>query len=295
MNYTIKNGGFTYTVSTLGAQLISAKDESANEFIWQGNPDFWAGRAPLLFPVCGKDFINRSFGQKYRGKRYDMKIHGFLRRLEFNVSEYDEKHIILSASENAETLAEYPFKFTVTVSYTAEDCKLLSSYSVKNESEEVMPFAFGLHPGFNVFTHGGANVNDYRVIFDKTEAEIRTPISEYPNGPDFEDISLPSGEFKIDNDSIAAVDTIVFKKVGTHARLVCEKNTHEIDMTFSENLPVFCIWKHPSMSAEYLCLEPWSTIGLRAVTEENLDTRFGMIRLGVGKTEEFFCNFKFSL
>ena len=158
MNYVLKGENMTYTISSLGAELLSAKNAVGEEFIWQADAAFWGDHAPLLFPICGR--LKNAY-YMYEGKRYDMRIHGFLKRLEFSVIESDESHVVMSVSENEETLKEYPFAFTVTVSYTADKCKLLSTYSIKNNSDRVMPFAFGLHPGFNIFTEGGITTDDY--------------------------------------------------------------------------------------------------------------------------------------
>ncbi len=290
MNYIIKSGDMSYTISPLGAELISAVSAQGDEFIWQANPDFWGGHAPLLFPICGR---LKNFYYMFEGKRYDMGIHGFLRRLEFDVVSASDTEVVMSVCENEETLKQYPFRFTVTVTYKAENCKLLSSYTIKNDNDRVMPFAFGLHPGFNIFTDGGATVNDYKVLYDRDTALQRTPLSQYPNGPAFLPIEFKNRELKIDNEAIAAVDTIVLKNVGTHTRLVCEKNSHEIEMSFSQNLPLYCIWKHPSLDAQYLCLEPWTTEPARYIDEENLATRENMIHLAPGAIENFFCDFGF--
>lgn len=290
MNYIIKSGDMSYTISTLGAELISAVSAQGDEFIWQANPDFWGGHAPLLFPICGR---LKNFYYMFEGKRYDMGIHGFLRRLEFDVVSASDTEVVMSVCENEETLKQYPFRFTVTVTYKAENCKLLSSYTIKNDNDRIMPFAFGLHPGFNIFTDGGATVNDYKVLYDQDTALQRTPLSQYPNGPAFLPIEFKNRELKIDNEAIAAVDTIVLKNVGTHTRLVCEKNSHEIEMSFSQNLPLYCIWKHASLDARYLCLEPWTTEPARYIDEENLATRENMIHLAPGAIENFFCDFGF--
>ena len=98
---------------------------------------------------------------------------------------------------------------------------------------------------------------------------------------------------RLEFDVVAAVDTIVLKNVGTHSRLICEKSSHEIEMRFSENLPLYCIWKHPSMDAHYLCLEPWTTEPARYVEEEHLTTRENMIHLAPRASEHFFCDFTF--
>ena len=280
----------TYTVSSVGAELISAKNSAGDEFMWQGNPKFWENHAPLLFPVCGR---LKNFFYMYDGKRYDMGIHGFLRRLEFSSVEADDTHVILTVSENEETLCEYPFAFTVTVSYSVKNDKLMSSYSITNNDEKVMPFAFGLHPGFNVFTEGGITVDDYRVIFDNASAKQRTFPPDYPDGPEYLPIEFENNEFRIDSAEIGRIDTVILNGVGFHSRFVCDRSSHEIEMEFSENLPMYCIWKNPSPEAQYICLEPWSTATARGVEVEELMTKKNMIHLERGKTETFFCNFTF--
>ena len=157
-----------------------------------------------------------------------------------------------------------------------------------------MPFAFGLHPGFSIFTDGGITVNDYKMVFNTTSAQRRTHITDHPDGPEFIPCELPGGEFMLDNEELARVDTILFKSVGEGARLICQRSTHEIGLEFSKNLPIFCIWKKPSIRANYLCLEPWSTPPVRDVEIEELMTRKNMIHLAPGECEDFFCNFTFT-
>ena len=290
MNCIIKDENMSFTISTLGAELISAKNALDDEFIWNGDANYWGEQAPLLFPVCGR---LKNFFYMYEGKRYDMGIHGFLRRLEFSLIESDDTHVVMTVSQNDQTLKEYPFNFTVTVSYTVENGKLLSTYSVKNDSDKLMPFAFGLHPGFRIFTDGGISVDDYKMVFNTTSSHRRTLIAEYPNGPEFLPCEFDLGEFKIDNGKIAHDGTIIFRNVGEAARLVCEKSSHEIGLEFSKNLPIFCIWKNPSPDANYVCLEPWSTQPALYIEVEELLTRKNMIHLAPGKSEDFFCNFTF--
>ncbi|MBR1677049.1 MAG: aldose 1-epimerase family protein, partial [Clostridia bacterium] len=60
MIYTIENDYLKVDVETLGAQLksIFSKVEKT-EYLWQGNPDYWAGRAYNLFPIVGRLFENK--------------------------------------------------------------------------------------------------------------------------------------------------------------------------------------------------------------------------------------------
>ena len=75
----ISNGEITAVISTRGAELKSVV-KNGREFIWEGDPNVWAGQAPLLFPICGglKD-------DKYvlGGNEYTLEKHGFARFKEF--------------------------------------------------------------------------------------------------------------------------------------------------------------------------------------------------------------------
>ena len=48
----IKYKKLSAKIETLGAQLISFKDEK-EEYMWQRDENVWANCSPVLFPVCG--------------------------------------------------------------------------------------------------------------------------------------------------------------------------------------------------------------------------------------------------
>ena len=51
MEITLKKGSLTARVETLGGELVSLRDASDTEYIWVGDPAYWAGRNPVLFPI----------------------------------------------------------------------------------------------------------------------------------------------------------------------------------------------------------------------------------------------------
>ena len=53
MELELKRGGRTARVETLGGELVSYRDERGLEYIWGGDPAYWPGRNPLLFPIVG--------------------------------------------------------------------------------------------------------------------------------------------------------------------------------------------------------------------------------------------------
>ena len=50
---SIQNEYLCVEISTKGAELQSIRDTAGTERLWQGDPAFWTGRAPVLFPICG--------------------------------------------------------------------------------------------------------------------------------------------------------------------------------------------------------------------------------------------------
>jgi galactose mutarotase-like enzyme len=50
---TISSGHLKATISTRGAELQCLTDSGRRDLLWNGDPAFWQGRAPILFPVTG--------------------------------------------------------------------------------------------------------------------------------------------------------------------------------------------------------------------------------------------------
>jgi galactose mutarotase-like enzyme len=51
MNTVLKSGRTTAEIQSLGAELVSLKKDGC-EYIWNGDKTYWAGHAPVLFPIC---------------------------------------------------------------------------------------------------------------------------------------------------------------------------------------------------------------------------------------------------
>ena len=78
----IKNEQLTVEISSLGAELQSIKDAQGNEYLWDGDEQYWNRHSPILFPiVCGL------WKDTYRidGKEYQLGRHGFARDTEFQL------------------------------------------------------------------------------------------------------------------------------------------------------------------------------------------------------------------
>ena len=112
MIHTIKNEFLTVQISSLGAELYSIRSSDGVEYLWQGDKKYWGGRAPVMFPICGRLFEGK---YTYLGKEYSMPNHGIARASEFDLVALSEESVALELKSNKETLEKYPFNFSLQI------------------------------------------------------------------------------------------------------------------------------------------------------------------------------------
>lgn len=280
MLYTIKNDKLTATVDTLGAELSSVKSTENHEYIWQGEE--WKKHAPVLFPICG-GLLNSSF--TYNGRTYPMEKHGFARVSEFEAVSIDEDSVTLVLKSNEKTLEIYPFEFALYAKYALDGNKLTATYTVENTGKQIMPYMFGWHPAFTL--DGTNEIGSFYVDFGDKDQLMRHTLQHGPFvNPFYTPYPLKDGKYYLNEEEIYANDTMIFRDVPTSVKLGGGNQSHEIDLSYSENLPYLCIWKAPTSSARYICLEPWSHVPADGETEENFLSR-QMARLSPSDKENY--------
>ena len=285
MIYTLKNEFLTASISDKGAELISVKDESGFEYMWNYVGDeFWSDHAPILFPICG-----RLAGGAYTvgGVEYKMNMHGFTRRKDIPVVEKSDTRLAFRLTEDEDTLKQYPFAFSLTVVYELVGRSLSLAFTVENKSNRVMPYMLGWHPGFNLDTRGGAKIGDFSLEFTKGDVLSHYPI--YPNGHiagEGFDYKISGNKYYLNEKEIYDIDTMIFSGMGGSARLSAEGAERSLTISWSDNLPFLCIWKEPDSSAEFICVEPWSDLPTCGRVEENFDEK-KLSRLAPGETENY--------
>ena len=143
MNYTIENEDLRVVISSLGAEVQSVVRKSDDkELWWQGDPRFWDGRSPILFPACG-GLWNGVY--TYQGSVYQMPKHGFVKDKEWEMIEQTAPDSITFAFHDTEQTRElYPFRFELRITYQLCGLKLECLYSVANhEQDRLMPYQIG--------------------------------------------------------------------------------------------------------------------------------------------------------
>ncbi|MBQ2106791.1 MAG: aldose 1-epimerase family protein, partial [Lachnospiraceae bacterium] len=255
MQIELKFGEVTGVVETHGGELVSFKDDTGKEYIWDGNPAYWTGRNPNLFPVVG-NLKNGSI--KIEGKEYQMGRHGFARNSEFAVAERGEDYVVFELCENEETLKVYPFKFSFRIEHRLTERGFTTEYRVKNTGDGMLPYCVGAHTAFNCPMNEGENFEDYVLEFEKEEEASTILLSErglFRNG-DTEEM-LSGKTLPLDYSVYARLDTVVFRGLNSKkVRLKHKETGRGVQMEF-EQFPMIAFWTKGAEKAPYICLEPW--------------------------------------
>lgn len=276
MIYTIKSDKATVSISDTGAELMSIKSIDGTEYLWQGDPQYWAGRAYNLFPVVGRLWKGV---YTYKGKTYEMGIHGFIRKSVLSVTAQTANSITFSYSSNAGTLKIYPFDFEYGITYILNGGTLSVSYNVKNTGNELLPFAVGAHPGFNVPLSEHGSFEDWYFEF-----ECKKPVKHLQLSPacfmtdEYKDFVLEKGKILRLKHGLFDNDAIVLKDMCRKITLKSDKSDKSVTVEFPD-LQYLGIWHKPHSDAPYVCIEPWSSLPSYDEVIDDIATKRDMIKI----------------
>lgn len=280
MIYQIKNDVLEVAVNSLGAELWSVKDKEGKEYLWQGDENSWKNRATNLFPFCGR--MTRGI-YTYQGKEYEMMIHGFAKVTEFEKAEQSEKKVVLYFDSNETTLPIYPFRFRFLVSFELEGSTLKQTYMVENKDDKTMYFAVGGHPGFQVPIEEGISFEDYQVTFEPKEVK-QILLSEDYFMTENEVIcpEIKDGKMALRH-NLFDRDALILREAGKEVLIESEKAKTKIRVAFPD-MTYLAIWHRPFTEAQFVCIEPWSSLPARQDVVEDLEQKKDLVSLAAGET-----------
>lgn len=278
---TIQSGNVTAKIKSRGGELASFA-KNGKEYIWQGNPEFWSGQAPVLFPVVGrlKDGV---LGIK--GKDYPMPKHGFVRDMELEVTARKENSVTFSLTGNAATKEYYPWNFAFSVCFTLVGNTLTCTFRVENTDSESILFGVGGHPAFNVPMAAGERFEDYQLEFEHEEILESNHVREDDAiMAETKDLILENGRVLPLERKLFNNDAMIFEGIKSKWVKLVHKDT-KAGIQFSyESFPVLAVWtKGEPVEAPYVCLEPWFSMGFRDNENGNLEDKYGIQRLQPGE------------
>lgn len=274
-NFFIENDELKAAISITGAELQSIYNKSnSTEYLWNANPDYWAKKSPVLFPIVG-GLKNNQY--HFNGKTYVLSRHGFAREKEFEVVQVSNKIIQFILSSSDKTVEIYPFYFKLTIEYSIEKNKLFTKYIVENLGTEEMYFSIGAHPAFKVPLAEQTKFEDWYVEFNEIENADIFPLTS--DGL-LENNSIPF--FQNTNNlqlkkELFYKDALVFKKLNSNKISLKSKSSKTgLTMQF-DDFNFFGIWS--AKNANFVCLEPWCGIADSINSDGNFIQKEGINKL----------------
>jgi len=281
MSLSIENEFLKIDIKQLGGEMTSLYNKKTNtEILWQGDAEFWNGQAPILFPIVGNLKDNAYL---YKGTRYEMGRHGFVRRSnEWSLEKISESKIIATLENTKASLKVYPFPFRLEVTYNLEGKKVTLQHKVTNLGNEALPFSIGGHTAYNILAEGSKH-EDYFLEFSETETDKRyflnnkglitgktTPVLKNTN-----QLTITENLFN--------EDALVFKHLKSNTIGLQGPKGKLLSVSF-EDFPFIGIWAAPK--APFVCIEPWIGHADTIDSSQDLFDKEGSVSLKAAKEFE---------
>lgn len=282
-SYQLKNDVLSVSVDTDGAGLTSIKDEAGLEYLWQGNPEFWSGQAPILFPICGS--LRDGKANIGDGKICTMGRHGIARRCEFTLRHLDADNVSLFLRASEETMKAFPYDFELLMTYRIKDCSVIVEHTVTNHGLEVMPYFVGGHPAFNCPLIGGEAFEDYMIEFEQPETAGCPALIE--DGL----INVDSRNALLDHETSFGVkhelfyhDALIFDHLTSRSASLLHKDTRKGIRVDFKDFDYLGIWSSAN-DGPFVAIEPWSGTSTCSNEDDTFEHKRGVRMLDPGQSE----------
>ncbi|RZS99481.1 aldose 1-epimerase family protein [Aquimarina brevivitae] len=273
--HTLENEFLKVKINSIGAELHSIYNKkNTTEYLWQGDPDIWASRAPVLFPIIGG---LKEGTYAYKGQSYELPKHGFIRYNEdLVVDQPAETKVTFSLQDSAETLKIYPFHFRFEVTYELIENQLKVSHQITNRGNTTMYFSVGGHPAFNCPLYEDEVYTDYYIQLQngtgaKSHVLNKEGLISNQTIAIFEDDKIKLTPNLFDNDAL------IFKQINAGKATLSHNNKGPILSVDFKDFPDLGIWAKPN--APYVCIEPWLGYADVENTNQNLEEKEGIQQL----------------
>ena len=253
MSSTIRIASDTLTteIDPLGAQLSLLRDAAGNDLLWNGDPAFWTGRAPVLFPIVGA-----LAGGHFRlgSERYALPRHGFARGLPFEVVEATAQRARFRLVETPATRAVYPFRFVLELTFDIAGARLSITATVHNPADTPLPASVGFHPALRWPLPGGGDRAAHQLTFEVDEP---SPIRRLDAAGLLRPDALPTpveGRTLMLGDELFRDDVVIFDRLRSRSLRYGSGQGATVKLGFPDASHLG-LWTKPG--AGFLCIEPW--------------------------------------
>ncbi len=277
---TIASAALEAEIALLGAELVRLDTAAGESLLWNGDPAFWTGHAPLLFPIVGTLAGGRF---RHDGRDHALPRHGFARRSRFTLVDRCAGSVTLRLEASEETGAVWPFDFRLDVTHALDGARLTTTAAVTNLDDEAMPTSFGFHPAFRRPLPGAGAAADHVVRFEKPEpAPVRRLDADGLVDPAPRPTPVIGDRLPI-NDALFVEDALIFDRLASRS-LTYGTDTARLAVAF-DGMPHLGLWSKPG--APYLCIEPWQGHSDPAGFSGTLADKPGTVAILPGETRRF--------
>lgn len=271
----ITSADLSARIAPLGAEILSLQDAQGREYMTDADPAFWSGHAPLLFPIVG-----RLKGDHLRvaGSQYPMRQHGFARKMAWNLTEAGDRAVTFQLTDNAETRAQYPFAFNLSVLYRLESNRLSTVVRVSNPDTVLLPFSFGFHPAFAWPLPDGGDKAGHRIVFDQPEPQDIRRLDGDGLLATHEPTPIADRTLVLDP-ALFDADALIWEHLASRHLAYRSPSGPWLEIAF--DVPQLGIWQKPG--AKFICIEPWLGHADPAGIDSEFAAKPGIILLAPGE------------
>ncbi len=250
----LASGDLTAEINPLGAHLSALRDRAGRDLLWDGDPSFWTGRAPLLFPIVGTLACGC---YRLGSKTYNLPRHGFARGKRFDVVDATSASAAFRLKADESSLPVYPFRFELEVQFALDGPTLSVTTYVRNAGDEDMPASFGYHPGFRwPLPFGRARSSHFIEFAGDEPAPIRRLDADGLVSPERRPTPISRRRLALE-DSLFQNDVLILDEIRSRSVTYGADEGPRLRMNFPDS-PYLGLWTKPG--ANFICIEPWHGI-----------------------------------
>jgi galactose mutarotase-like enzyme len=274
---TLESSALSAAIDPQGAQLSVLRDAAGHDLLWNGDPAFWGGRAPVLFPIVG----TLQGGQyRWRGQRYTLSRHGFARGRRFEAMKEGPGTALLQLADDPDTRAVYPFPFILEMAFALDGATLTVLAHLRNPGDVPLPASLGFHPAFRWPLPQGLQREAHVIEFEDVEsARIRRLDANGLLNP-LPQPSPVAGRRLALRDALFADDVVIFDVLRSRALTYGATHGPRLRMEFPDATHLG-LWTRPG--APFICIEPWRGVSDPAGFDGEFDTKPGVFLVPPGE------------
>ncbi|MFN7983750.1 MAG: aldose 1-epimerase family protein [Vicinamibacterales bacterium] len=267
----LRSDALDVAVDPFGAQLSVLRDARGRDLLWDGDPSFWSGRAPILFPIVGG--LNGDTYQ-WRGHTYSLAKHGFARRRRFDVVTAEPSAARFRLTPDEQSRTAYPFEFELDVTFVVSGASLTATARAVNTGPAVMPASLGFHPAFRWPLPDGSSRDSHVIQFERDEpAAMRQLDAAGLIAPHTVPTPIADARLRL-CDELFEKDALIFDHIASRRVRYRSDAGPSLSVSFPD-ARYLGIWTKPH--AGFVCIEPWRGIADAAGFAGEFDEKPGVV------------------